>query len=238
MIPSWQTGIVKRIEQVTHNTRRYWVELPGSPSFDYKPGQFVTLDLPISEQRNKRWRSYSIAAMPDGGNVIELLIVYVEGGVASKYIFDELKEGSSLTLRGPQGVFVLPDLLDKDIFMVCTGTGIAPFRSMLQSIAHDNIPHKDIHLLFGTRTREDLLYHDEMKELERSLPRFSYHPTLSRQKWEGDMGYVHHIYEKLCAARQPAHFMLCGWRAMIDEAKERIVALGYDKKDIHIEIYG
>src|ERR1700733_16233487 len=105
MIPQWQTGIVQRIEQTTPNTRRYWVEMPETPSFVFKPGQFVTLDLPIHEQRNKRWRSYSIASMPDGSNVIELAIVFVEGGLASKYIFDEIKLGSSLTLRGPHGLF-------------------------------------------------------------------------------------------------------------------------------------
>jgi len=240
MIPQWQTGIVTRIEQVTNNTRRYWVTLQETSTFTFTPGQFVTLDLPIHEQRNKRWRSYSIASMPDESNIIELVIVYVEGGLASKYIFEEIKEGSSFTLRGPQGIFVLPqnDLLTKDIYLICTGTGIAPFRSMLHYINYHQLPHKQIDLLFGTRKRTDLLYADDMRELERMLPAFTYRPVLSREEWEGDTGYVHAIYEKLCVNRQPAYFMLCGWRAMIDEAKERILKMGYDKKDIHIEIYG
>lgn len=238
MIPIWQTGIVKRIEQATYNTRRFWIELPETPSFDFKPGQFVTLDLPIHEQRNKRWRSYSIASMPDGSNTIELLIVYVEGGAASKYIFEEIKEGSTFTLRGPNGIFVLPQQLDKDLFLICTGTGIAPFRSMLHYIDQHNIPHSNIHLLFGTRSRIDLLYYEEILQLERTIPRFTYHPTLSREQWMGETGYVHNIYERLCTSHQPAEFMLCGWRAMVDEARERILQMGYDKKSIHLEIYG
>jgi ferredoxin-NADP reductase len=238
MIPQWQTGIVKRIEQATPNTRRYWVELPESTVFTFKPGQFVTLDLPIHEQRNRRWRSYSIASMPDESNIIELLIVFVEGGAASKYIFEEIKEGSSFTLRGPHGLFVLPDVLEKDLYMICTGTGIAPFRSMVSYINFHQTPHRQITLLFGTRKREDLLYADEMWELERMLPGFTYRPTLSREEWDGDTGYVHAIYEQLAVNRQPASFYLCGWRAMVDEAKERILKMGYDKKDIHIEIYG
>src|SRR5579872_3796755 len=104
MVPQFQTGIVKRIEEVTYNTRRYWVELPETPSFTFKPGQFVTLDLPIHEQRNRRWRSYSIASMPDG-NTIELLIVHLEGGLASEYLFHQIAVGATLTLRGPQGIF-------------------------------------------------------------------------------------------------------------------------------------
>jgi ferredoxin-NADP reductase len=238
MVPQWQTGVVSRIEQATHNTRRYWVELPETPVFDFKPGQFVTLDLPIHEQRNRRWRSYSIASMPDGGNVIELLIVSVKDGLASNYIFNEIEVGSTFTLRGPQGIFVLPHHFEKDVIMICTGTGIAPFRSMLQYIHHHKIPFKKIYLLFGTRTREDLLYADEMRNMEREMPGFKYLPTLSREKWEGHTGYVHPIYEEICADKPPAAFMLCGWRPMIDEAKERIMKMGYDKKDIHSELYG
>jgi len=238
MLPDWQTGIITRIEQATANTRRFWIELPGTQTFTFKPGQFVTLDLPIHEQRNRRWRSYSIASMPDESNVIELAIVYVEGGLASKYIFSELKVGSTLTLRGPHGLFVLPAQIEKDMYFICTGTGIAPFRSMLHYINYHGIHHRKIHLLFGTRTREDLLYADEMRKLERMMPAFSFRPTLSREEWEGDTGYVHAIYEELCVNKEPSAFYLCGWRAMTDEAKERILKMGYDKKDIHVEVYG
>jgi ferredoxin-NADP reductase len=238
MVPQWQTGIVKQIEQATPNTRRFWVQLPEANTFSFKAGQFVTFDLPIHEQRNKRWRSYSIASMPDGGNVIELLIVYLKGGLASEYLFHEIKEESAITLRGPQGVFVVPENLEKDLYMICTGTGIAPYRSMLQYMHHHKIPHGNIYLVFGTRTREGLLYADELKALEHTMPGFTYHPTLSREQWEGKTGYVHPIYEKLCRDKKPSLFMLCGWREMIDEAKERILQMGYDKKDIHVEIYG
>jgi ferredoxin-NADP reductase len=238
MIPQWQKGIVKRVEEATYNTRRYWVELPETPSFDFKPGQFVTIDLPIHEQRNKRWRSYSIASMPDGSNIIELVIVYLEGGLGSGYFFNEVKEGSELTLRGPHGVFTLPQPLIKDLYMICTGTGIAPFRSMLYYIYHHQIPHGKLHLIFGTRTQADLLYADEMHRLETLIPDFIYHPTLSREDWSGHKGYVHAIYEALCCNKPEADFMLCGWRAMVDEAKERILQMGYDKRNIHLELYG
>ena len=236
MIPQWQQGIVTRVEQATSNTRRYWVHLPDSPAFTFKPGQFVTLDLPIHEQRNKRWRSYSIASAPDG-NTIELIVVCLDGGTGSRYIFDEIKEGSTLNLRGPQGIFVLPEDTSKELFFICTGTGIAPFRSMLHHIRTHRLQGYRMNLIFGTRTQADLLYADEMKQLEQELAHFRYYPTLSREQWNGPTGYVHPIYEQL-ATGQPATFMLCGWREMIDEARERILALGYDKKDIIIEIYG
>jgi CDP-4-dehydro-6-deoxyglucose reductase len=146
--------------------------------------------------------------------------------------------GSELTLRGPQGVFTLPEEIDRDLFFICTGTGIAPFRSMLNHIKLHNTPHKNVYLIFGTRAQRDLLYYQELKELQKDIEGFEFIPTLSREQWDGCCGYVHAVYEKLCEQKQPAQFYLCGWKAMIDEARKRIVELGYDKKAIHLELYG
>jgi glycine betaine catabolism B len=239
-VEPWRTGKVIRIENETSSTRRFWIQIPELERFDFKPGQFVTLDLPIHEKPNKRWRSYSIASWPDGTNVIELVIVLLEGGAGTTYLFNEVSVGSELTLRGPVGVFTLPEVLDKELFLVCTGTGIAPFRSMAHHIQRHQLPHQDIYLLFGCRTKDDLLYYEELKALSDGMPGFHYLPTLSRQQWEGASGYVHDLYESICRNKNlpPASFYLCGWKNMIDEAKQRIVALGYDKKAIHQELYG
>src|SRR3982751_6092516 len=115
-IEPWRTAKVIRIENETPNTRRFWLQVPELERFDFIPGQFVTLDLPIHEKVNKRWRSYSIASWPDGTNVFELVIVLLEGGMGTNYLFNEVTTGSKLTLRGPQGVFVLPAVIEKDIF--------------------------------------------------------------------------------------------------------------------------
>lgn len=240
----WRKGIVTRIEEAAPNTRRFWIKVPELERFDFTPGQFVTIDLPIHEKPNKRIRSYSIASWPDETNVFELLIVLLEGGAGSTYFFNEVREGSEITFRGPQGVFTLPHEMEKDVYWICTGTGIAPFRSMLHHIRNNNIPHRNIYLIFGTRTQQDLLYLDEMRRLEQEIEHFQYIPTLSREQWDGCCGYVHAIYENLVhqkmngAELPPAHFYLCGWKNMVDEAKERILKLGYDKKAITLELYG
>ncbi len=234
----WRTGKVIRIENETKDTRRYWIEVPELTAFDFIPGQFVTFDLPIHEKSNKRWRSYSIASWPDGSNIFELVIVLDKLGAGTHYLFEQVHVGSELIFRGPQGVFILKEPLDKDLFLICTGTGIAPFRSMINHIKNLDIPHQQITLVFGCRTKDTLLYYEEMKKLGESVAGFNYIPTLSREEWEGETGYVHAVYEKLCAEKKPARFFLCGWKGMIDEAKRRIMEMGYDKKDIHVEIYG
>jgi ferredoxin-NADP reductase len=234
----WRKAKVIKIDDHTHDTKRFWIEVPELDTFDFEPGQFVTLDLPIHEKPNKRWRSYSISSWPDGTNVFELVIVLAEAGLGTTYLFNEVNTGSELLIRGPQGVFTLPEQLDKDLFLICTGTGIAPFRSMANYIYLKNISHKNVYLIFGCRHKEDLLYYEELSELEKKLPGFYYLPTLSREHWEGHHGYVHTVYEKLCSEKQEADFFLCGWKHMVDEAKKRITELGYDKKSIHQELYG
>jgi ferredoxin-NADP reductase len=250
----WRTGKVIRIEDETPSTRRYWIQVPELESFDFTPGQFVTLDLPIHEKPAKRWRSYSIASWPDGTNVFELVIVLLEGGAGTTYIFNEVKVGHEFTYRGPQGVFVLPETIDRDLFFICTGTGVAPFRAMSHHLVNHGIPHQNIYLIFGCRKFGDCLYGSELKELAQKSSTFNYMPTFSREEpAEGKhyTGYVHNIYEDIVKRNlpggvnengapivKPAYFYLCGWKNMIDEAKKRIQDLGYDRKSIHQELYG
>jgi NAD(P)H-flavin reductase len=213
-IEPWRNATVIKIVNETFNTRRYWLQVPELQSFDFKPGQFVTLDLPIHEKKNKRWRSYSIASWPNGTNVFELVIVLLEDGAGTSYLFNEVKEGDVLSYRGPQGVFTLPDVLENDYYLICTGTGIAPFRSMLHNIALKNMPHKNVYLIFGTRKKENLLYYEELQQLCSANEGLHYTPVLSREDWEGEKGYVHDAYKKLIAAKTvngvlpPAHFFL------------------------------
>ena len=251
----WRTGKVIRTADETPVTRRFWIEVPELDVFDFIPGQFVTIDLPIHEKPNKRWRSYSIASWPDGSNVFELVIVLLEDGAGSSYLFKEVTAGAELKIRGPQGVFVLPGKIDNDLFFICTGTGIAPFRSMTHHILNNNISHRHIYLIFGCRKLGDALYENEFKDLEQKVPSFHYLPVFSREEPENKghlirTGYVHAVYEEICRENnkqqrvddelvlKPASFFLCGWKNMIDEARQRILALGYDKKSIHLELYG
>ncbi len=237
--PVWHQCRVVRIINETPNTRRYFFEIPGITEFHFRPGQFVTLDLPIHDSPPKRRRSYSIASCPNGKNEFELVIVLQKDGAGTEYLFNKVVAGDEITYRGPLGKFTLPEQVDRDLVLICTGTGIAPFRSMVHHIHRQGIPHKNIHLVFGTRKQEDLLYYSELRAMEGELPGFHYHPVLSRENWEGAaQGYVHPVYEQLCAGKQPAQFYLCGWKDMVNEARTRIEKLGYARNDIHLELYG
>ncbi len=238
---TWYEGIVKKIAPLAPGVQRYWLDVPAVEKFDFEPGQFITLDLPLGEKRLQRWRSYSIANAPDGSQIIELCIVRSLSGEGSGYLFDQVTVGSSLRFKGPEGAFVLPPVIEKDLVFICTGTGIAPFRSMIQHIKNTGQSYRNLHLIFGTRTAESILYRAEFDELSRTFPNFKYDIALSRQPdWSGYQGHVHQIYlEQYRDVRADVSFYLCGWSNMIDEAVANLlITLKYDRSQIHYELYG
>lgn len=234
----WYKGKVVDIISETHNIRRFFIRIPDVENFEFKPGQFVMLDLPINSRVTNR--SYSIASPPGSGNVIELIIVLNESGLGTPYLFNHVRVGSELTVSSALGKFLLPEKIDRDICFICTGVGIAPFRSMYLDIYNRNIPHKELYLVFGTRYITDLCYPQELRDLDSRHNSFHYLPTLSREsseKWTGRKGYVHDVYKELFKDKRPAYFYICGWKNMIFEARDNLLAMGYQKAQIKYELY-
>lgn len=238
MARTFYNGKVIKIIDETHNIKRFFIQIPEVENFEFKAGQFVMLDLPIESKI--KTRAYSIASEPNTGNVIELIIVLNEAGLGTPYLFNEIKEGSTIKTSQALGKFTLPENIDRDICFICTGVGIAPFRAMLLYILNNNIPHKKLFMVFGTRYASDLCYPQELNELHNRHNSFEYIPVLSREapeKWNGKTGYVHPVYKDLFADKRPAYFYLCGWKTMIFEARDNLLAMGYSKADIHFELY-
>jgi CDP-4-dehydro-6-deoxyglucose reductase len=237
----WYEAPVIKIKDLSPNTRSFLIALDNANDFNFQAGQFITLDLPIGDKRNQRWRSYSISNGPDGGRMLELCIVKLDHGLASNYLFEQLNVGDFLKFKGPEGGFVIPGEIDHDMIMVCTGTGIAPFRSMLWDIYQHEIPHQKIHLIFGTRHKEGVLYKGELDFFKAHLDGFNYSVALSRDETDYYYkGYVHQVYMKAYAeTREDIKFYLCGWTQMVDEAVTNILTkLNYQPSQVKYELYG
>lgn len=239
-MPTWFETPVVKIENAAPNVRRFWLERPAE--FDFRAGQFITFDLPIGEKRLARWRSYSLANAPgDGLGLLELCIVRTDPGAATKHFFEDVEPGTVLRWKGPEGTFCLPETLDRDLVFVCTGTGVAPFRSMLLDLKASRKPHGRLHLIFGTRQESGILYREEFEQMRAELPDFQYDIALSRQPdWAGWQGHVHQVYlEKYAQLRPDVQFYLCGWSQMIDEAVANLLLkLKVDRSQILYELYG
>ena len=233
----------------------------GVPGF--MPGQYAELAFPGAvagdSQRVER-RSYSIASSPSGalpqeGGELEFYIVRVEGGYFTTPLWN-LAVGGRLWC-GPKikGKFTLEEVpRDTDVVMVATGTGLAPFISMLREhTAHP--PWKSVALIHGARLQNDLGYRRELNELAKQASWFHYLPTLTREpadsSWSGHRGRVQHLFQEGHVAsalgrplsRETTHILLCGNPVMITDLEEYFATLGlkqHKKKDpgnIHVERY-
>ena len=234
-------GILVDIIKETKSNWRFVFESPLYNEINFTPGMLVQLIAKIGEP-DSIVRNYSIASWPDGTNRFELIITYLKGGAMSEYLFNEAKIGDEIVYRGPMGVFTLPDnLMDRDIYFVSTGSGISPFRSMINYLHQNKIPFKNIKLFFGTRTEDDLLYRKELETIQEELPNFEFIPCLSREdKAEFAKGYVHQHYLKLIDGMDEKPWVyFCGWDRMISEGRKHLSDRGFEMmKDIRVEIFG
>lgn len=237
----WIEASITKTLQETDRVRRLWLKPNTDAQLTFKPGQFITFDLPVGEKRLQRWKSYSIANNLQD-NEIEICVSLMDNGLGSRYLCKEVNVGDVLKFKGPEGVFTLPLVLPSEVVMICTGTGIAPFRSMLEHcLGNEVYAGTMFHLIFGARFETDILYRDDLAQFKKH-PNFKLDIALSRYTGTGlyHKGYVHAVYlnQYNKDGEQPL-FLLCGWQNMVDDARDILLnVMQMDEANIREELYG
>lgn len=237
---------------------------------EFKPGQFTVLGLPGSAPRHPLAdkevepadpekvirRAYSIASPPHERDYLELYITLVRSGALTPRLWtlapgDPIWLGSKFT-----GVFTLDDVPGRaNIIMMATGTGLAPYMSMLRSFLLRESERR-VAVLHGARHSWDLGYRSELQTLQRLFPNFDYFPVIDDPeaeplKWAGHSGFVQDLWREGVIAGHwgfdPApdntHVFLCGNPAMIEETLGMLTAMGFKEHsrqepgEIHLEKY-
>ncbi|MGD8860522.1 MAG: FAD-dependent oxidoreductase [Myxococcales bacterium] len=204
----------------------------------FTAGQWIDLYVPTAGGAEVQKRAYSIASAPGGQDAatFDLAVTLVEGGAVSTALH-ELPLGAALEIEGPFGFFTRTETRHLPALLIGTGTGLAPLRSMLQEELRDP-DGPALTLLFGCRTRKDILWREELERWAEQVPRFELHVTLSRPDgdWPGRRGYVQtHLPELVPALGRP-HVFACGLTPMIKGVRKVLKQdLGYDRRCIHTE---
>lgn len=206
----------------------------------FVPGQFITIN--VQGPTKILHRSYSIANAPGKSNQLELAVAYVPGGVASEFLFN-LKPGEAIDASGPHGVFVLKDEQPKRYILVATGTGIAPYRSMLDEIDRRIATHNiQVELLMGVRTPDELLFGEDFANYATQNPKFKFSACYSQVESEPEKsfekkGRILTLFPELNLNPADDIVYLCGNPNMIDDAFTVLTEKGFDKKTIRREKY-
>ncbi len=227
-----QARLIESVE-IAPDVRHFVFEAPEIERVDFTPGQFVSFTNAINGKNITR--AYSIASAPSGTNQFELCLNLVKEGVFSPHLF-QMKPGESVEMRPPLGGFVLRNP-PRDSILVATGTGIAPFRSILR--AHLNETSQAFTLLFGVRHEHSLMYREEFENLARRYPHFRFMPTLTRPEpsWTGRTGRVQAHLAEAIGGRRDVDILLCGLKLMVNDVRNILRDMSFDRKQILYEKY-
>ena len=219
--------------ELAPGVRHFEFDLPALERFGFVPGQFMSLTGEF--HGDEITRAYSFAS-PPSGNRFALCLNEVEGGHFSPHLFS-LAPGREVDCTGPFGAFIFRRPLS-DSILIATGTGIAPFRSMLL----DRLPQESerhFTLIFGVRYARSLLYREDWEQLARQYPNFTFQPTLTRPDpdWNGLSGRVQaHILAAL-GERRDVDIYICGLKEMVNDVRALLKEQGVDRKRIIYEKY-
>lgn len=233
--PRYFDVTLSRLVDLGNDTRHFELAFDVGQAVSFIPGQFAVMLCPKDGKLIRR--AYSIASAPRVADRLELIIKLVQGGAVTPWLWT-LRQGDRLRVQAPFGKFVLPETVDFDILFVAVGTGIAPFRSMIQQMLPAGFGRK-MQLLFGTRYDDKIPYHEEFLGLAAKYPQLSYIPTISRPSpaWKGETGYVQTKIEKLFPDPKGKRIYICGLNEMIQAVQESALRIGYRKEQIHYEKY-
>lgn len=235
--------------------------LPDSGVGDFQPGQYVALALPGSAPRAEGAlpekevappdklikRAYSIGSSPCCRDYLEFYIAVVPDGTLTPRLA-ALREGDRLFVAPKiTGTFTLAHLApSQNLVFVSTGTGIAPFMSMIRTPSTWTEGRR-ITMIHGVRYVRDLAYREELQMMAAENPRLSYFATVSREEGgEGvSRGYVQSFFSegRIPVDASQDQLFVCGNPAMIDDLEKLVAARGFtphSKKtpgNLHYEKY-
>jgi ferredoxin-NADP reductase len=233
---NWNARLLSS-RSLSEPTKHLEFQIPSIPRFGFVAGQWLSFktNKPSGEEIT---RAYSIASPPEESNRFALCLNRVQDGFMSNFLCD-MTQGDEIACQGPFGNFILRPPI-RDTIFIATGTGIAPFRSMLQWLFHGNEMRHGNHqiwLVFGSRTEKDIYYHQEFVDLASRHSNFHYLPTLSRGDWTGLRGYVQDHVRGIIGQRTDMHAYICGLKKMITANRDLLKSLGWDRKSIIYEAY-
>lgn len=231
---------------ITPTMRHMFFERVDGEPLHYLPGQFLQL-LFENEQGDVLRRSYSLAARCSGddltANSIEFVVSYVPGGPGT-CLMSQLKPGDEVRCVGPLGrLCLMPDDDNGRYLLIGTGTGITPYRAMLDQLdammAQRGV---EVVLMHGARTQEELLFAQEFQTFANEHQGFTYLPCLSReaptdQHPDGIQGYVQDALNTLTLSEQNDIAYLCGNPNMVDACLALLGEHGLPAKSIRREKY-
>lgn len=239
--PRIQTFQARLSEKTIYNDifSLFHFELITPPRIEFLAGQYILLSVPTTPQK----KSYSIASVPSVEHAIELLIDMRPQGDGTRYL-GSLQNGDTIEFMAPVGMFTVQPTnsavgqTEEELYFVATGSGVAPYRSMIEDLLVNQGDQRPMTLLWGLRHAEDQFWYNDFSTLAQQHQNFEFRPILSQppKDWPLDRGRVTdvllaHDFGDI----SKIGFFLCGSSAMIEDTRKVLESRGVEPIHIHRE---
>ena len=222
-------GVVTEITGQTPDVKTFRVEAPGGGKlFEHEPGQCAMLSVPgISEAM------ISITSSPTNKDYMEFSVK--KCGCLTEWLH-AMEVGQMITVRGPYGrAFpVDTELKGKNLLFIAGGIGLAPLRSVINYVRDNRADYGTVDIVYGSRSKEDLVYYNEIVNEWANVPNFNVHLTIDREQegWDGHVGFVP-TYAKELNPDLDKTVLMCGPPIMIKFTLQGLMELGFSKEQIY-----
>ena len=200
----------------------------------YFPGQFVNF-----VRADGLVRSFSLASVPALDDHLEFHVALVDGGQMSGWLHHEAEEGTPLALMGPLGnCFYTPGKPEQPLFLLGTGTGLAPLYAILRDALHQGHTGP-IHLFHGALAARDLYLSEELRAMSDASENFFYHPCVRDEVGEDcvTQGAVDAVALATVPNLKGWKVFLCGNPDLVKQVQRKTFMAGASMQDIHADAF-
>lgn len=222
-------GTIAAVEHLSASTIRFSIALDKPAELDFLPGQYVNVTVPGTAQT----RSYSFSSAP-GAALASFVVRNVPNGLMSTYLGAEAQAGRPISFAGPFGSFYLRPLR-RPLLLLAGGTGIAPFLSMLDTLAAKDF-EQPVRLVYAVSNDHDLVELDHLDRIAAAHARFEYVTTVSAAaSTHPRKGYATAHVEPAWVNGGDVDVYLCGPVPMVDAVRGWLDSAGVVPANFYFE---
>ena len=222
------------------DTASFTFRAPSGAWFDYQPGQFITLDLPVPGGNVQR--TYTISSSPSRPLSISITVKAQAGSIGTRWMLDHLKPGMKIKAYGPAGIFSFHRHPARKYLFISAGSGITPMMSMT-TWAWDSGEMPDIVFVHAAKSPSEIIFRQRLEGMADRVPglqlRFTVEENDPFRTWHGYRGRLNQIMLGLMAPDYlEREVFCCGPEPFMQAVRDMLIALGFDMDHYHQESFG
>ncbi len=222
------------------NVMTFCFQSPSGALFNFEPGQFLTLELPVPGGRVHR--TYTISSSPSRPTSLTVTVKAQPGSIGTRWMFDNLRPGMRIRAIGPAGRFSMMQAPARKYLFISAGSGITPMMSMT-TFLYDSGRNHDIVFVNCARRPSEIIFRDALEHMATRLPgldlKWIVEGTDPYRPWTGYRGVFNQLMLGLMAPDYlERDVYCCGPEPFMQAVRDALASLGFAMEHYHQESFG